>query len=113
MARQRTKRVPEEAAQLVFERLNRSGELALVLAVLEDHADAVDERLRGLLASHTLVTEEDKAEFQRGQGALAEIERIIVAFEMLGTREDPRETPVEELFARPPRTRHSKGPAAR
>lgn len=106
----RTKRVPDEHARQVFERLNRSGELPVILAVIWDHKDRLSENLDRKLRTLKLTDSESLAEFQMDQGALREIERLASSFQALGERLPLREDGSDGLDARPPRTRNGGTP---
>lgn len=109
----RTKRVPDEHARQVLERLNRSGELPVILGILFDHHDYLRERLDGMLRTVKLTDPDALAAFQMEQGALREVEKIARKFEALGQRLPVIDEQPERLSVRPGRTRHAVRPRGR
>jgi hypothetical protein len=98
----RQRRVPDEFLQVVFERLNRSGELAVLVAHLQDRADDVDDTIRLKFIAEIVTDPKAAAEVQRLQGALAELHRLAATYETLGTRDRAAKGDPEGLTSRPP-----------
>jgi len=64
-------RVPEDQLRRVFERLQRSGELGVVVAWLEDQADQLGDVLMNALADTVIANDRDLwFEYSAMQGAL-------------------------------------------
>jgi hypothetical protein len=85
-----TKRVPDDYGRTVLARLERSGELAVVVGIIRDHADHLDRHLRDLLARDVLTGDPKQlAHLQAAQGGLAEVRKVADAFETLARLQDP------------------------
>lgn len=97
----RTKRVPDGAARLCFERLNRSGELAILIDVLWDDYDFLKQGVDAKLETIDFDDPKARAELQRAQGALHQTSRLVRKFEHLGTRQSAEETSEEPMEGRP------------
>lgn len=92
MATQRVRRVPDEILRRVLERLNRSGELPVLLAHLDDECDRMDEEIRGMLSGRIITDAKELAAIQAYQGALSQIGRIRDGWRTIAERKAPVES---------------------
>lgn len=106
--RRREKRIPSDFAKLWLQRLQRAGELDVLIGILEDHREALKQRIDARMTRLNVTDPEAVADFHRHQGALLETGRIITTFETLGRGHEPEETPLDALFSRPTRRRPTK-----
>lgn len=109
VTQRRQKRIPSDFARLWCQRLQRGGELGVLVGILEDHREALKQRIDARMVRLNVSDPEQVADFHRHQGALAETGRIIATFETLGRGETPEEPGLDALFSRPPRSRPRKG----
>lgn len=92
MATQRVRRVPDEILRRVLDRLNRSGELPVLLAQLDDECDKIDEDIRGMLSGRILTEPKELATIQAYQGALSQTARIRDGWRTIAERKAPVES---------------------
>ena len=86
----RQKRVPDDFGRLVLQRLDRSGELEVLIGLLYDHEDSLQEKLtRRLAAAPFSGDPKELAELQAAQGALREIGLLAQRFLTLARTPEP------------------------
>lgn len=84
----RVKRISDDVLRQAFQTLQRVGLLEVLIAFLEDEADALTELMRAGLAGELLTDPKGLATFQARQGALDQMIALVAKFRQLG-RPDP------------------------
>lgn len=105
MQQRREKRIPSDFARVWCQRLQHAGDLGVLIGILEDHREALKQRIDARLTRLNVANADEVADFHRHQGALLETGRIITTFETLGRGEEAEEMPLDALFSRPARGR--------
>lgn len=82
----RLRRVSDDQQRAFFERLNRTGELAVLLAILEDEGDGLHETIQAILGGDILHDAKQLAHCQARQGALGAVRDLGVKWKQLGSR---------------------------
>lgn len=80
------RRTLRDTVLVVFERLNRSGDLNVILQALEDQRRCLEKRVLDTAGRVNITDISQVDDFRKMQGRLLEVNRIINAFRYWGAR---------------------------